>query len=300
MSETLAKGGGRISTGRRIIVLVWAMILTLVPCVAGLVVLASRNIAGGFSAHLAPPSLSFYFALGEEPLAALAAILAALGTYILLVRLAERRWPSELAPAFAIPELSLGITAAALAFGLLMGVLTLSGAVVWRPTTSIDWYGALASGLPQGVFGGWLLGLAVQGGTARLATRALGPVAGVVLAALLASWLVSPGWKLAPILRVNATLGGAILGLLWLRRQRLWLGLGLSTGWGALSGAVIGGPALFCAEDTSIYEPGRGILIAWLRGTEGPENSVLLLIGCVVGVGWLAWRAWKEGCFSKA
>ncbi|PXA85909.1 hypothetical protein DMC25_14665 [Caulobacter sp. D4A] len=300
MSETLAEGGSRISPGRRIVILVWAMILTLVPCIAGLAVLATRDIAGGFTAHLAPPSIWFDFALGQEPLAALAAILVALGTYVLLVRLGEKRWPSELAPAFAILELGLGIVLAALAFGLLMGVLTLSGGVVWRPPTSIDWYAALANGLPQGLFGGLLLGLAVQGGTARLATQALGPVAGVVLAALLASWLVSSGWKLPPIQRVNATLGGAILGLLWLRRQRLWLGLGLSTAWGALSGAVIGGPALFCAEDTSIYEPGRGILIAWLRGTDGPEGSIPLLIGCVFAVGWLTWRAWKEGRFSKA
>jgi hypothetical protein len=302
MSETLVQGRG-ISPGRRIIVLVWAMVLTVAPCIAGLAVLALAKITGGFTVHLAPPSLRFNFALGDAPLIAFAAMALALGAYILLVRLGEKRWPSELARASAIPELSLGIAAAALAFGLLMGVLTLSGAVVWRGPATIDWRWALADGLFQGAFGGLLLGLVVQGAIARLGSKALGPVVGVALAALSTAWLVSPEWSLPPIQRVNAALGGAVLGLIWLRRQRLWLGLGLSMGWGALSGAVIGTYALVCTDDpagTSIYEPGRGVLIAWLRGASGPEGSAPLLIGCVLAVAFLAWRAWKEGCFSRA
>lgn len=303
MSETLAERGGLVSAGRRVVVLVWATILTLAPCVVGIAVLAAGHVVGGYVAELARPGGWFDVPLVETPLAALAASVAALGSYMLLVRLAERRWPSELVRVSAVRELGLGIVVAALAFGLLMGVLTVSGAVVWRPPPLVDWRWALASGLSEGAFAGLLLGLVVQGGTARLGARALGPVAGVALAALVTSWLVSPEWALPPTHRVNAALGGAILGLVWLRRQRLWLGLGLATGWGALTGAVIGGYALDCGYDSteaSIYEPGRGALIAWLRGTGGPESSVPLLAGCALAIAWLAWRAWKEGRFSRA
>jgi len=287
MTEIPAQVRDGASLGRRVVILIWAMVLALATCLAGAAVMTARGIVGG-------PILGF------SPLACLLATLAAFGTYALLVRLAERRWPSELALPSALSELGRGIVLAVLAFGLLIGVLTLSSAIVWRPLASADWRWALANGLSQGAFGGLLLGLVVQGAITRLGSQALAPVAGVALAALLAAWLVSPEWALPPIQRVNAALGGAVLGLLWLRRRRLWLGLGLSMGWGALSGAIIGGWALDDSTETSIFEPGRGVLIAWLRGAGGPENSFLLTAGCVLAVAFLAWRAWKEGCFSKA
>ena len=235
--------------------------------------------------------------LVKTPVAVLAAMVVALGTYALAVRLGEKRWPSELAPASAIPGLGFGIILAVLAFGLLMGVLVLSGDVVWRSPATVDWRW-VPDGTSSGALGGLLVGLAVQGGGVRLVTQAFGPVVGVALAALLASWLVSFVEALPPVQWVNVALGGAILGLFWLRYGRLWPGLGLSTGWGALSGAVLDGYPVVDGEDTSLYEPWRGHLIAWLRGTGGPENSVLLLAGGVLAVVFLAWRAWKEGRFS--
>lgn len=302
MSDTLAPSPGRLSPGRRIVILVWAMILMAASGIAGFATMGAVHV-GIDLAFSRASGARFYIDLVAGPLAALASIAAAVGAYVLLVRLAERRWPSELAPASALPELGRGIALAVLAFGLLMGVLTLSGGVVWRPPPLVDWRWALASGLSQGAFGGLLLGLVVQGGIARLGTQALGPAVGVVLAALAAFWILSFDVEHPPIQRANAALGGAILALVWLRRRRLWLGLGLFMGWGALVGAVIGGYSLQCGYDSTeafIYEPGRGVLIAWLRGEGGPESSVPLLAGCVLAVVWLAWRAWKEGRFSRA
>ncbi|MDG2530218.1 hypothetical protein [Caulobacter endophyticus] len=287
MSDALADNPRRTTLGRRIVILGWAMLLALATCLAGAAVITVRGTFG-------------VFILGFWPLASLVATVAVFVTYALLVRLAEGRWPSELTLKGAGRELGQGLALAILAFGLLMGLLTLSGAIVWRPLASADWRWALTNGLTQGAFGGLLLGLVAQGAIARLGSLALLPVAGVVLAALTAAWLVAPEWVLPPIQRVNAALGGAVLGLLWLRRRTLWLGLGLSMGWGALSGAVIGSYALDDSTEASIYEPGRGVLIAWLKGTEGPEASIMLLAGCVLAVAFLTWRAWKEGCFSRA
>lgn len=297
MTEISAERSGGASPGRRMAVLVWAMILALAPCLVGAAVMAVQATSRNF----VTPGGWLDLALREPYPTAGAAAVAAIGTYALLVRLVERRWPSELAPASAIAELALGIVLAALAFGLLMGLLTWSGALVWRPLAADYWRWALASGFLSGAVGGLLLGLALQGAVVRLGCRALGPVAGVALAALLAFWLVAPAWPLLPIHRLNAALGGAVLGLLWLRRRRLWLGIGLSTGWGALSGAVIGGHVLVCSSDAMeafTYAPGRGPLVAWLGGVGGPESSIVLLAGCVLAFAWLAWRAWKEGRFS--
>ncbi|MEH0197158.1 hypothetical protein V7S57_16920 [Caulobacter sp. CCNWLY153] len=297
MPETLAQGG-RMSLGRWVMILVWAIILTLAPGIAGVAVVTAVSVIGDFVfVELATRCDCYEPLLVKTPVAVLAATVVALGTYVLAVRLGEKRWPSELAPASAIPGLGMGIILAVSAFGLLMGVLILSGDVVWRSPAIVNWRWAL-DGSSNGALGGLLLGLAVQGGGARLATQAFGPVVGVALAALLASWLVSFVEELPPLQWVNVALGGAILGLFWLRYGRLWPGLGLSTGWGALSGVVIAGSPMVDGGDTSIYEPGRGHLIAWLRGTGGPENSVPLLAGCVLAAAFLAWRAWKEGRFS--
>lgn len=284
----------------------WALVLGLAVTVAGVCV------AGGLGYALASlwttldPELSAdspaYQALATSSLYFALAPLSVVGVYSVLVRLIERRERTELAPAGAWGEAARGAGLAVAGFSLLMGGLTLLGAVEWGLPSLADWRSAAPERLISGVFGGVLLAVVVQGAFTRVFVKALGPVGGVGLTAAL--MLLLP-WFAGPLLlgqRLGDALGGAILALIWLRSERLWLGMGLAATWGALTNIMMGGYHLeggYDGTEAFIHEPERGPLVSWLRGDYGPESSMALVIGGVLVVAWLARRAWKEGCFSK-
>jgi len=297
-----------LSLGRRAATVAWALALALIVTVAGAIVAFGLGMIGLYLYGVMRPEESLTqvdeVLLKQAPIALLCGAFTVLSTYSVLVRLVEKRDRVELAPKGAWREAARGAGLAVAAFALLMAVLTLIGAVTWGPPSLVDWRWAIPDRLVTGIAGGVVMAVVVQGVLTRLLAKALGPIPAVVLAAVLvACFYPASDGPLLLAQRLGALLGGAILALTYLRNGRLWLGMGLAGAWGALVQLVTGGYALEGGYDGTtafISEPERGALVSWLRGSSGPESSVPLLIGGVLVVGWLAWRAWKEGAFSRA
>lgn len=283
--------------------LVWAPVLAAAVFIGGFGVYKSVSplVVGLFvilrpEASLSDEALRLYVSLAS-PLAGIAFV----GVYWLLVRLVERRAVVELAPRGAWIEAARGVGLAAAAFLLLMVVLTSVGAIAWRPPPVETWLGHISAGLAFGIASGVLTAIVLQGVLTRLLAQTQGPVFGVVAAAFAAAW-----WTGGSV-HVNAQLGalidGLMLALIFLRRERLWLGMGVVATWDGLMTVVRGG---FYHGDGGnaarafIFAPEQGPLISWLRGPGGPDASVPALVGGALVAGFLAWRAFKEGRFTRA
>ena len=223
--------------------------------------------------------------------------LIALGAYALLVRIGEGRPAREIAPRPGIPETLAGLALGFVMFGAVMGVMstfslyqiTFSGlAAMWR-----------AAGLSIEV--GVVEEVLVRGVMLRLLWRAFGPIPAFALsaAAFGAGHLPNPGATLFAAICI-AIEAGIMLGAFYVLTGRLWVSIGVHTGWnfaqGYLFGAAVSGgdfgPAL--ARSTA----DRGVP-EWLTGGAfGPEASLPALLVCGSVGGLALWKAWREGRFS--
>ena len=227
----------------------------------------------------------------------LVSALIALGAYALLVRLGEARSAREIALRPGIPETLAGLVLGIAMFGAVMGIMstfslyeiTFTGpAPIWR-----------AAGLSIGA--GVVEEVLVRGVMLRLLWRAFGPIPAFALsaAAFGAGHLPNPGATLFAAICI-AIEAGIMLGAFYVLTGRLWVSIGVHTGWnfaqGYLFGAAVSGGDFGPALARSTADHG---VPEWLTGGAfGPEASLpaLLVCGSVGGVA--LWKAWREGRFS--
>ena len=218
----------------------------------------------------------------------------ALAVYVLLVRLGEDRWPSELAIKPMLPELLTGLLLGLLMFSAVMAILTASGAYETQMIGSQPAWRAAGSAIEAGV----VEELIIRGVILRLLWRGFGPaVAFAVSAALFgAGHLPNPESSLFAAVCI-ALEAGIMLGAFYALTGRLWVSIGVHVSWnftqGYLFGAAVSGGDLGPAFATSTARAGYP---EWLTGGAfGPEASLPALVVCTsVGVAGLA-AAWKMG-----
>jgi len=298
MTHAVALGDrGLLAPGRWLWLraLAWGVALfALVLLAGGLASLAtSWALAGSAMSKVA---LSPRYPAGQAGLFVMA--LASLAAYVGLVRLGERRTPSELAPRPAAAELAAGLALGAAMMAAAVLLLRLAGAVALtpRPVTSV--WNAVALSVQSGFVEEILLRLVVL----RLVWRAFGPWVALAFSAALfgALHLANPNatWFAAAAIAVEA---GVMLAAFYILTGRLWVSIGVHAGWnftqGWVFGAAVSGTSDFAGGPFSLA-PVLG-LPDWLSGGAfGPEASFAgLLVGTLAGLITLR-LAWRKGRFA--
>lgn len=220
------------------------------------------------------------------------------GAYTLLVRVGEGRWPSEL----ALPSAPGGIFA-----GLLIG------AAMFSVVMAAAWAGGLYQINYHGPASAWRsVGLALESGVLeevivrgvvlRLVWRAFGPATAFVISGLLfgVGHVANPGATLLTTACV-AIEAGIMLGSFYALTGRLWVSIGVHSGWNFTQGYLFGAEVSGGNFGDSIATSGpRENLPDWLTGGAfGPEASVVAFAVCTAVGAAVLWLAWRAGRFSQ-
>ena len=279
----------------------WMVGLFLVVTAAFAIVaggsLAAMMAAGGYPPVFGVPMHGppFIFFAGMT-----LASLATLGAYSGLVKLAEARPATELAPARAPAEIAAGLALGAAMMAVTVLLLWAGGWTVLsaRPVTAI--WSALGNSVESGVVEETLFRLVVF----RLVWRAFGIWAALAVSAALFGGLHLANPNATPFAALAIAIeAGVMLAAFYILTGRLWVSIGVHAGWnftqGWVFGAAVSGTGGFAGGPLSLTStPGAPPLLS--GGAFGPEASLAgLLVGTAVGAAAL-YRAYRNGRFAPA
>jgi len=263
----------------------WGALLFVIFVVAYAAASGAGEPAKGASAT--PLSLVLVAAFGALGLA----------LYAGLVRLAERRWPSELGLRQAASELLMGLVVGAAMLSAVVAVLVAAGLYDISGPRASSPLAMINVGVASGVFEELIFRAIVL----RLLMRAFGAWPALALSAALFGALHLSNPNATPVAAVAiAVEAGLMLASFYLLTGRLWVSIGVHAAWNFTQGWVWGARVSGIPVQESLYlsapRPGAP---DWLSGGAfGPEASVpAMVIGTGVAVVVLH-RAWKKGNFQ--
>jgi membrane protease YdiL (CAAX protease family) len=229
----------------------------------------------------------------------LVAAFSALGLalYAGVVRLAEARWPSELALRQAVPELVIGLVVGAAMLSAVVAALLAFGLYdISGPRSSSPW-----TMVNVGIASGFFEELIFRAIVLRLLMRAFGIWPSLALSAALFGALHLANPNATPVAAIAiAVEAGLMLASFYLLTGRLWVSIGVHAAWNFAQGWIWGARVSGIEVKESLYlsapKPGAP---EWLSGGAfGPEASVpAMVIGTGVAIGVLYW-AWQKGNFK--
>jgi membrane protease YdiL (CAAX protease family) len=237
--------------------------------------------------------------LARNTLVTVVVTAVSLALYAGVVRLAEDRWPGELALKPAAPDLLVGVAVGvgmmAVVVGALvgLGLYDISGP---RPASPLNMINiAIASGfLEELIFRAIVL---------RLLMRALGVWPALGLSAALFGVLHLSNPNATPVAAAAiAVEAGLMLASFYLLTGRLWVSIGVHAAWNFAQGWIFGARVSGIEMSQSLFVSGpKAGAPDWLSGGAfGPEASVpAMVVGTGVAVVVLH-RAWKRGNFRAA
>ncbi len=224
--------------------------------------------------------------------------LIVLSTYWVLVRLGERRVPSELALTSAPLGILAGLATGLIMFAAGMAIMIASGLY------DIAYHGPASAwrGAGLAIESGVLEEVIVRGVVLRLVWRAFGPAAAFIVSCVLfgLGHIANPGATLFTTACV-AIEAGIMLGSFYSLTGRLWVSIGVHAGWnftqGYLFGATVSGGDFGPSIATSTA---RSAIPSWLTGGAfGPEASVPAFAVCTIVGAAVLWAASRKGRFRK-
>jgi uncharacterized protein len=201
--------------------------------------------------------------------------------YVAFVRLAERRWPSELQPRAALWELALGIV---LGFGLNAASVTLiwllGGYQIDGVADRSTWALLIVRGLAIAVASSVIEEIMLRGLVLRILAEGLGRWWALAISSLLFGVLHLANPHSSVIVALALTIeAGFMLGVAYLWTERLWMPIGLHGAWNFALAAVFGG-ALSGNEVSAIIDA-KLVGPEWISGGAfGIEGSLLSTIIC--------------------
>ena len=260
----------------------WKRWLVLSP-VARIVFFAAMLIAFGFlintlvsmSAWGMKSATPLQHSLGTLTVRLLPAVLS----YLVLVKLVERRSPGELAGPDVFTFGAAGLIGGALLFSLVVGLLWLVGSYhITGTNPQVDWVPAV---LVAGIGAGIGEEIMVRGVLFRISEEGLGTWWALVISALFfgAAHIANPAatlWSSSAI----AVEAGVLLALLYVVTRSLWTCIGLHAAWNIMQGTVYGIPVSGTKADGGLVSQRTGP--DWLSGGAfGAEASVVALAACL-------------------
>jgi membrane protease YdiL (CAAX protease family) len=218
--------------------------------------------------------------------------IACLLVYLVGARFIERRPITDFALSPALPETAVGLVAGIALFASVIFVLWSAG--VYQPQ---GW------GSFSGLGAAFVLWLAVgvqeeiqfRGLLYRLCCKIFGTWGAIVVSGLLFGLVhgIDPGATVTALSAV--ALGGLMLGAAFALTGRLWLPIGIHTGWNFAEGSLFG-------TAVSGNSVGNSLSTAKLVGPEiltggrfGPEASIVTVIILLVATAFLMWRIARLG-----
>jgi membrane protease YdiL (CAAX protease family) len=238
--------------------------------------------------------------VGHGPLIALATLVicaAGFALYAGLVRLAEARWPSELALRPALVEFVIGLVVGAAMLSVVVAALVVSGLYeVTGPRASSPW-----SMISIGIVSGFMEELIFRAIILRLLMRAFGAWPALALSAALFGALHLSNPNATPTAAIAIAIeAGLMLAAFYMLTGRIWMSVGVHAAWNFAQGWIWGARVSGIEVKESLYlsAPKAGAP-EWLSGGGfGPEASVpAMVVGTGVAIVVLYW-AWKKGNFK--
>ena len=206
--------------------------------------------------------------------------LVPLAAYLILVKLIERRAPTELAPRSLLPQGLLGVLLGLVLFSAVVAVLWLAGSYhVTSIRPDAPWLGAL---LVVGLGAGIGEEIMFRGVLFRIVEEGLGTWWALALSALLfgAIHIANPGatlWSSAAI----AIEAGLLFGLLYHVTRSLPICMGVHAAWNFAQGTIYGIPVSGSTAEGWLVSRRSGP--DWLSGgVFGAEASVVALTLCTL------------------
>lgn len=236
---------------------------------------------------------------GAAQLAAnIVAVLVGLGVYALAVRLAEGRWPSEIAWRPALPQLVAGLLIGVAMFASVMAIMAAFGLYDIRALGAAPAWIAIGKAVQSGV----IEEIMIRAILLRLTWRAFGPWVAFAISAALFGFGHLPNPNATVFAAIAIALeAGIMLGAFYALTGRVWMSIGVHAAWnftqGYLFGAAVSGGDFGPAMASSTARPG---FPEWLTGGAfGPEASLPALVVCTtIGLG-VTWMAWRAGQFAR-
>ncbi len=217
----------------------------------------------------------------RDPVLVGAAIVAVL-VYAWLVRSAERRSPSELAPTAMPRDLLIGIAIGLGMFTLVFAILRLTGSYTLSHGAWSDWGSDLGKTLATGLREELLIRLILF----RLLMRAFGLSPALVISALFfgLGHLANPNANMVAAIAI-AIEAGLMLAGFYILTGRIWMSVGVHAAWNFAQGPIFGARISGFVEQGSLFVSGPVAGAPdWLSGGAfGPEASVpAILVGAAV------------------
>ena len=237
---------------------------------------------------------------GHEPLIALATLAicaAGYGLYAGVMRLAEARWPSELALRPALSELAIGLLLGAAMMTVVVGLLVGFGLYdVTGPRAASAW-----GMITVAIFSGSMEELVFRAIILRLLMRAFGAWWALAISAALFGLMHLGNDNATPTAAFAISIeAGLMLAAFYMLTGRIWMSVGVHAAWNFAQGWIWGARVSGIEVKESLYfsTPKAGAP-EWLSGGGfGPEASVpAMVVGTGVAILVLYW-AWKKGNFK--
>jgi uncharacterized protein len=231
-------------------------------------------------------------------LAKISGALIVRGTYWVLVRLGERRAPSELALKAAPIGIFIGLATGVTMFAAVMAIMAASGFY------DITYHGPASAwrGAGLAIESGVLEEVIVRGVVLRLVWRDSGPLVAFIASSLLfgVGHIANPGATLFTTACV-AIEAGIMLGSFYALTGRLWVSIGVHAGWNFTQGYLFGAHVSGSDFGPSIaMSTARSDVPNWLTGGAfGPEASVPAFAICTIVGATVLWTARRNGCLSQ-
>ncbi|HEY1542874.1 MAG TPA: type II CAAX endopeptidase family protein [Xanthobacteraceae bacterium] len=225
----------------------------------------------------------------RSELAAYGAIaITSLLAYLAGVRLIEWRPVTEFSLSRFLPEIAAGLVAGIALFAAMIGVLWIAGVYQPQGWTSID--GSIGTAFVLWVAVGVHEEILFRGLVYRLCCKIFGTWGAIVMSGLLFGLVHGTEPGATAIALSSVALAGLLFGAAFALTGRLWLPIGIHTGWNFAEGSLFG-----TAVSGNTY--GNSLTTAKLIGPDiltggrfGPEASVVTVIVLSVVTTFLLWR----------
>jgi hypothetical protein len=192
--------------------------------------------------------------------------------YAALVRVFERRSPSELAPRPGAGLAFAGAAGGFLLFALVLAALFALGLARWSGGGDAAHIAPMAIAAAFAAVGEEL---AIRGGVFRVLEEGLGSLAALVLSASLFGLLHAGNTGATPVSTAAiAVEAGLLLGAAYMATRNLWLPIGLHFGWNFTEGGVFGA-AVSGGRSHGVWPVSIGGPELLSGGAFGPEASIV-------------------------